>query len=76
MLVFQRRNFCQTTTMPFHAAESRVEKCLNQFPSEGVADYEAPEANQVQIVVLDALMRRKSFVNQARPNPRHFVRGD
>jgi hypothetical protein len=28
------------------------------------------------IVVLDALMRRKTFMNQAGPNTRHFVRGD
>ena len=62
--------------MTLCAGEFRGEKCLHQFPSEGVADYEAPEADQIQIVVLDALMRRKTFVNQARPNPRHFVRGD
>jgi len=74
--VFQVRNFGQTATMTLRAAESRVEKCLNQFPSERVTDYEAPEADHVQIVVFDALMCRKGFMNQAGPNPRHFVRDD
>ena len=62
--------------MTFRAGESRGEKCLHQFPGEGVTDHEAAEADQVQIVVLDALMRRKVFVNQAGANARHFVRAD
>ena len=74
--VFEFRHFRQTATMTLCAAESRGEKCLNQFPSERVADDEAPEADHVQVVVLDALVRRKGFMNQARPNARHFVRGD
>jgi hypothetical protein len=49
--------------MTFCTAGSRGEKCLNQFPGECVTDYEAPEADHVQIVVLDALVRRKGFVN-------------
>ena len=40
--------------MTLCAAESRGEKCLNQFPSECVTDYEAAEADHVQIVVLGA----------------------
>ena len=62
--------------MAFRAGESRGEKGLHQFPSEGVTDHEAAKADQVQIVVLDTLMRRKVFMNQAGPNPRHFVRAD
>ena len=41
-----------------------------------MSDYEAPEADHVQIVVLNALMRRKGFMNQAGANSRHFVRND
>jgi hypothetical protein len=37
-----------------------------------VTDHEAAKTDQVQIVILDALMRRKVFVNQAGPDPRHF----
>ena len=62
--------------MAFRAGESRGEKGLHQFPCEGVTDHEAAKTDQVQIVVLNALMRRKVFVNQAGPNPRHFVRAD
>ena len=62
--------------MAFRAGESRGEKDLHQFPCEGVTDHEAAKADQVQIVVLDTLMRRKVFMNQAGANPRHFVRAD
>ena len=62
--------------MPRRAAESRGEKCLHQFPRESVTDDEATEADHVQVVVLDTLVRRKVFVNQAGANPGHFVRAD
>ena len=62
--------------MTLRSGESRGKKCLRQFPGESVADHEAAKTDQVQIVVLDPLMRRKVFVNQAGPNPRHFVRAD
>jgi hypothetical protein len=56
-LVLQVRNFGQTAAMTLGAAESRDQKCLNQFPGECVADYEPSEADHIQIVVLDALVR-------------------
>ena len=56
-LAFQVRDFGQAAAMTIEAAKSRGEKCSNQFPSHCVADYEAPEADHVQIVVLDALVR-------------------
>jgi hypothetical protein len=62
--------------MAFCTAELRGKKCVDQFPGERVTGYEAAEADHVQIVVLDASVRRRGFENQARPNPRHFVRGD
>jgi hypothetical protein len=74
--IFERRHFGETAAMSLCAAESRGEKCLNQFPGEGVTNHEATKTDQVQIVVLDTLMRRKVFVNQAGSNPRHFVRAD
>ena len=76
MAFFEFRHFSQTTTKALRADEPRGEKCLHQFPGEGMTDHEAAKTDQVQIVVLDALMRRKVFVNQAGPNPRHFVRAD
>ena len=62
--------------MTLRAAELRGKKCLNQFPSEGVTDHEATETDQVEIVVLDALVRGKCFVNQTRTDASNFVRGD
>ena len=41
-----------------------------------MADHEAAKTDQVQIVILDNLMRRKVFVNQAGPDPRYFVCAD
>ena len=62
--------------MTLGAAELRGEKCLHQFPGQRVADNLPSEADHVQIVVLDALVRRKAFVNQTRAHPCHFIRAD
>ena len=62
--------------MTLRSGEFCGEKGLQQFPGKSVADHKAAKTDQVQIVVLDALVRRKVFVNQAGPNPRHLVRAD
>jgi hypothetical protein len=62
--------------MALRAAESRSEKCLHQFPGEGVTDYKPAETDHVQIIVLDALVRRKGFVNQTGADARNLVRND
>ena len=62
--------------MAFCTAEIRRKKCLDQFPSERMANHKAPQADHVQIVILDALVCRKGFMNQAGPNARHLVRDD
>ena len=62
--------------MSFGAAEARREKSLNQFPGSRVADDQAAEADHVQVVVLDALVRGKRLMNQARANTRHLVGRD
>lgn len=59
--------------MPLRAAETRGDKGLHQFPSESVTDHESAEADQVEIVILDALVRGKSFVNQTRADAGNFV---
>ena len=43
--------------MTFRASESRGEECFDQFPSERMADHKAAQADHVQVVVLDPLMR-------------------
>ena len=74
--VFQFCHLGQTAAMTLSVAESRGEKCLNQFPGERMANHEAAEANHVHVVVLDALVCGKCFMDQARPDARHFVRDD
>ena len=68
--VFELRHFCQTAAMAFGTAEVRGEKGLHQLPRERVTDDEAAQADQVEVVVLDALMRGKRFIDQAGANPR------
>jgi len=62
--------------MTLRSAESRGKKCLNQFPRESVTDHEAAETDQVEIVVLDALVRGKCFVNQTRADADNLIRRD
>ena len=40
-----------------------------------MADDEAAKADYVEVVILDPLMRRKCFMDQARADPSHFVGG-
>jgi hypothetical protein len=62
--------------MPLRAAELSFEKCLNQFPCEGVANHQASQAHHIEIIVLYALMRGKALMNQTGPDAVHFVSRD
>ncbi len=62
--------------MTLRSAESCDKKCLNQFPSQGVTDHEAAETDQIEIVVLNTLVRGKRLVNQTRADAGNFVRDD
>ncbi len=73
---FECRHFRQTPAMAIRTAETGREERLNELPGSRGADDEAAQADDVEVVVLDALMRRKVLVNQAGPNPCNFVRGD
>jgi hypothetical protein len=75
-LAFEFRHFGQTASKSLRAGESRAEKCLQQFPGKGVSHHEASKANDVHIVILNALMGGKILVNQARADPGYFVRAD
>jgi len=62
--------------MPLRAAESGGEKGLNQLPSEVLADHEPAETDQVEVVIFDALVRRKGLVNQTGADAGNLVCGD
>ena len=62
--------------MTLGATESRGEECCDQFPGERVADHKAAQADYVQVVVLDALVRREGFMDQAGPHARYLVGDD
>jgi len=59
--------------MTLRAGESRSKKCLHQLPDEGVTDHEAAKTDQVQIVILNAWLRRKVFMKQTGAYPRLFI---
>jgi hypothetical protein len=73
--VFELRDFLQPSAKALRSFEARGEKGLGQFPSQGVTDQQAAKTDHVQIIVLNALMRRKIFINQASPNTDNFIRG-
>jgi len=62
--------------MALRAAEARREEGLDDLQRNRVADDEAAEADHVQVVVLDALVRGERFMNEARANARHLICGN
>jgi hypothetical protein len=62
---FERCYFRQTAPIPLFTAEARGEKSLQQFPRIGEADDLTPETDQVQIIILDPLMRGERLMYQA-----------
>ncbi len=62
--------------MAFRAAKTCRKKYLNQFPRIGGAEDLTAKTNQVEVVVLDALVRGKGFMDQAGADPWDLVRGD
>ncbi len=62
--------------MTLRTAELGREKCLHQLPGKGRSHDESPEAHHIQIIVLDALMRRKGLMDKAGTNSDDFVRGN
>ena len=62
--------------MALSATESGGEKAADQFPGERLADHEAAQAEHVQIVVLNPLVRGEGVVDQACPDARNLVGGN
>ncbi len=62
--------------MTLGSAESCGKESLNQFPGKGLADHEATKTDQIEIVVLNPLVRRKCLVNQTRTDAGNFVGHD
>ncbi len=62
--------------MPLFTAESGSEKSLNELPRKRVTYDETAQADDVEVVVFDALVRRKRFVDEACANADHLVGGN
>jgi hypothetical protein len=59
--------------MALGAAEARSKKRLNQYPCGLMAQHEAPQADHIEIVILDALPCRKNFMDQAGADSGYLV---
>ncbi len=62
--------------MSFCSGEVGGEKDLEEFPSEGGADHETTEADQVEVVIFDPLMCREAFMDQRGADPGNPVGND
>src|SRR5215510_9021639 len=62
--------------MPGRVAEFRGQERLNKIPRDGGPDGAAPDADDVHVVVFDALSRGKVIMNQSGTGARNFVGAD
>src|SRR5262249_34546967 len=62
--------------MPGRVAEFRGQERLNKIPRDGGPDGAAPDADDVHVVVFDALSRGKVIMNQSGTSARNFVGAD
>src|SRR5262245_1604933 len=73
---FQGRYFAQAAEMTGRVAELRGQERLNKIPRDGGPDGAAPDADDVHVIVLDALSRGKVVMNQSGTGARNLVRAD
>jgi hypothetical protein len=59
--------------MTLRTAETGSDKCLDQFPSLGIANYETTKTDDVHVVVFHTLMGGKMFMNQGCVQPIAFT---
>jgi hypothetical protein len=73
---FQPCDFGHTTAVTLGAAEPRLEKYFDQLPGDCIRDHAATQADDVHVVVLNPLVRRKALMDQACAHTRHLVGGN
>ena len=56
LILLQRRQLIEAATVAFGSVESRGEEDLHQLPRQCVAGHESTQTDDIQIVVLHALM--------------------
>src|SRR5581483_2942352 len=66
----------QAAAVPLLLAEARARERRDDVPCELRPDHARPDAEDVHVVVLDALVRRVVIVADARADSRELVRGD
>src|SRR5271154_1345391 len=73
---FQGRYFSETPQMPRSLAKFGGQKCLNQIPRQFRTFDASAQTNDIEIVVLNALLRRKMVLNQTCADSFDFVRAN
>ena len=62
--------------MALGLAEFSSQKCLDQVPGEFCPNDAATQANDVHVIVFDALPRREMIFDQGRANARNLIGAD
>ena len=62
--------------MAFLTGEARDEEGPHEFPCERMTDHETAEADQIEIIIFDSLMRGEGIVDEAGADAGHFVGDD
>src|SRR5690349_5895086 len=76
VLRFQRRHFRESAQMARFLAERRVQERVNHVPRERRTDDAAAHADDVHVIVLDALSRREVILHEPGAHAVHFVGAD
>jgi hypothetical protein len=74
--VLQRQHFCHAASVTCGAAEVRLQKDSNQFQGEGGSNHLSTQAENVHVVVFDALMGGEDVVDKPSAHTRNFVCSD
>src|SRR5579871_5819039 len=69
----QFRHLGQPSAMSGLLRKTREQEPLHQLPGHGIPDDPAPKANYVHVIVLDALVGGKRFVDETGADPDHLV---
>src|SRR5512147_1578851 len=70
---FERGHLAQATKVTRGGAVFRGEECLHEVPGHFRTDRAAAHAQDVHVIVLNALLRREMIVNQTGANAFHLV---
>lgn len=70
---FDRRHLCQASFKPLRLFVAGGEIYLDDFPGQVKCDHAPAQAEQVHVVILNALVGGVTFMDQSRPDSGYFI---